>query len=206
MVRLLLIRHAECTTNAALVLSSALPGPPLTARGRLQATRLADDLAGEPVRAVYASAALRAQQTAAPVACAHAVPVEVVDGLHEASFGDLDNRDDGEAIATFVRVYGAWLDGRLDVPMPGGETGGQVVARFRAALAGLSPRDGTTVLISHGVAITVVAAAIAGYVPASRRGDGLAHCGALLLDADPDSGRWQASAVPIGRSLAWTSS
>jgi len=131
MLRLLLVRHAESASNAALVLSSALPGPPLTALGHRQTVQLADDLTGEPVRTVCSSAALRAQQTAAPVAAAYDVPVEVVDGLQETFFGDLENRGDNDALVTFYRVYSAWLDGRLDIPMPGGETGRQLVDRFR---------------------------------------------------------------------------
>jgi broad specificity phosphatase PhoE len=202
-VRLLLVRHAESVTNAALVLSSALPGPQLTALGHRQSVQLASDLTGEPVRTVCASAALRAQQTAAPVAAAHELPVEVVDGLQETFFGDLENRGDNDALVTFYRVYSAWLDGRLDIPMPGGETGRQLVDRFRTALAGLPRRDGTVVLVSHGVAITVVVAALTGYVSVDRRGDGLANCGALLLEGDLDSGALRAGPE---RSLAWTSS
>ncbi|MFN2494754.1 MAG: histidine phosphatase family protein, partial [Pseudonocardiaceae bacterium] len=79
-MRLVLVRHGETTANAAGVLDTRLPGCPLSEEGHRQAAELAQRLADEPVVAVYASRALRAQQTAAPVAARHGVAVQVLDG------------------------------------------------------------------------------------------------------------------------------
>src|SRR3981081_3249271 len=96
-LRLFLVRHAESEANARRVLDSAPPGLPLTAEGRRQAEDLADDSARssgrEPVVAVSASTATRAQQTAAPVAARHGLPVQIVDGVQEAFLGELEGRD-----------------------------------------------------------------------------------------------------------------
>jgi broad specificity phosphatase PhoE len=49
-MRLLLIRHAEISSNSARI-----PGPRLTRRGHEQAQRLVSTLASERIEAVYAS-------------------------------------------------------------------------------------------------------------------------------------------------------
>ena len=71
------------------------PGPsggvrlPLTELGRSQAENLAARLAGEPIAAVYASQAVRAQQTAAPLAARFGLDVQAVEIIRrvEANLG-----------------------------------------------------------------------------------------------------------------------
>ncbi len=70
-LRLVLVRHGQTTANALGVLDTRLPGHPLTEHGHQQAADLAQRLAGEPVVGVYASRALRACQTAQPIAARH---------------------------------------------------------------------------------------------------------------------------------------
>jgi probable phosphoglycerate mutase len=57
--------------------------PGLTAEGHEQARRLADWLAHESINAVLSSPLRRARETAEPVARAHGLPVEIVEGLAE---------------------------------------------------------------------------------------------------------------------------
>ena len=100
-VRLVLARHGRTTANVAHILDSRPPGAPLDELGLEQAERLGLRLADHPVRAVYASHATRAQQTAKPVAAAHGLAVEVVDGVHEVLVGDLEGRSDDAALEAF---------------------------------------------------------------------------------------------------------
>jgi 2,3-bisphosphoglycerate-dependent phosphoglycerate mutase len=80
-VDLLLIRHAEPERVAP---GSGVPAnPPLTARGREQAVRLADWLAHEHLDIVLSSPQQRARETAAPLAARHGLTVDIVDGLVE---------------------------------------------------------------------------------------------------------------------------
>ncbi|HET9254202.1 MAG TPA: phosphoglycerate mutase family protein, partial [Pseudonocardiaceae bacterium] len=65
-LRLLLIRHGESLANAEEIMDTRPPGRPLSERGHRQAAELAGRLASEPVVAIYASWAVRAQQTAHP--------------------------------------------------------------------------------------------------------------------------------------------
>ena len=66
----IVLRHAEKATDAG-------DDPPLSAVGFARAERLAALLGAAPLAAVYASDTRRAQQTAAPLAARHRLPVTV---------------------------------------------------------------------------------------------------------------------------------
>jgi broad specificity phosphatase PhoE len=186
--RLVLARHGETTANVEHVLSSRPPGGPLTELGLAQAAALGERLAGEPVISVHASRAIRAQQTAAPVAAAHGLDVQVVDGIHEVFVGDLEDHSDEAAQEEFAAVYEAWQRGELHVGMPGGESALDVRERFLPVVekvVAAAPAD-TVVVVSHGAAIRIVAATLLGvgfgtrYVP---------NTGLVVLAAQ-DGGGW----------------
>jgi len=182
-LRLVLARHGRTTANAARILDSRPPGAPLDELGREQARRLGERLADRPVRAVHASRALRAQQTAAPVAAAHDLPVEIVDGVQEVFVGELEGRSDAEALAAFDEVYDAWWSGDLGARLPGGESALDLRDRYLPAVERLADAgEGEIVLVSHGAAIRLAAAALLGetaetfYVP---------NTGLVVLRRDP---------------------
>ena len=64
---LLLVRHGETPTTGT-VLPGRAPGLHLSDRGRVQAERVAERLAGLPVDAVYSSPLERTRETAEPTA------------------------------------------------------------------------------------------------------------------------------------------
>ncbi|NKQ53462.1 histidine phosphatase family protein [Amycolatopsis sp. K13G38] len=160
-MKLYLVRHAQSTANVRKILDTALPGPPLTELGREQAQAFAEKFAEEPIAAVYASRATRAQQTATPLADALAMEVQVIDGVHEVSVGDLEGRGDHEALRVYAQTVRPWTQGDLSVAMPGGESGFQVCERYTRAVAELRAKheqaDGAIVLVSHGGAIRLSA-------------------------------------------------
>jgi broad specificity phosphatase PhoE len=185
-MRLVLARHGRSTANVAHVLDSRPPGAPLDELGLDQARQLGARLADRPVRAVHASRAVRAQQTAAPVAAAHHLPVQVLDGVHEISLGDLEGSSGPDALAAFDEVYAAWWRGDLAARLPGGESALDLRARYLPALEKIlvGARDGDdVVLVSHGAAIRLAAAALLGetaetwYVP---------NAGLVVLRPGPD--------------------
>ncbi|HEY2206609.1 MAG TPA: histidine phosphatase family protein [Pseudonocardia sp.] len=188
---LVLVRHGQTAANVAKALDSVPPGPPLNERGLVQARAAAERFAAEPVAAVYASTALRARQTAAPIAERHRLDVTVLEGVQEVFCGDLEGRDDPDARALFEEVYKAWADGDLTRPLPGGESAADLRARYLPAVAELWRRHGSAgsagdgaagstgdptgrraedrngprpqlVLASHGAAIRVAAGAMIG--------------------------------------------
>jgi len=186
-LRLLLARHGETTANAAGVLDTRLPGSPLSEQGHRQAAELAKKLVSEPVVAVYASRALRAQQTAAPVAAHHGLDVRVLPGVHEVSIGVLEGADRPEDHHALHEVYHAWHAGDLDVALPGGESGRQVLDRYLADVATIRAAygEGTALLVSHGAATRLAVVALAGNVDGAFAGPRLLpNIGTVLLEAD----------------------
>ena len=186
-LRLALIRHGESTANAGGILDTCLPGCPLTEQGHRQAAELGQRLAGEPVIAVYASRALRAQQTARPLAARHGLAVQILDGVHEVSIGDLEGRQGLAAHQTLHELYHAWHSGDLDQARPGGESGKQVLDRYLADVAMIrsAHQDGTAVLVSHSAAIRLAVVALAVNVTGSFAGPRyLPNAAVVLLEAD----------------------
>jgi probable phosphoglycerate mutase len=82
-----LVRHGETPTTGR-VLPGRTPGLHLSDRGREQADRVAERLAGLPVDAVYSSPLERACETAEPTAVRTGRDVKHDDGLLECDFGD----------------------------------------------------------------------------------------------------------------------
>lgn len=85
------LRHEPAAVASYLVVRHAEKGdddprdPNLSPAGHARAQRLAVALREDPVRAVYATAYRRTQQTAAPVARAHGLPVVVYDAAQPAA-------------------------------------------------------------------------------------------------------------------------
>jgi probable phosphoglycerate mutase len=84
---LLLIRHGENDYVKQGKLAGRLPGVCLNETGRQQAQRLAELLSKAPLKAVYASPLERALETAAPLAQAHGLDVQVRSALVEIDIG-----------------------------------------------------------------------------------------------------------------------
>jgi probable phosphoglycerate mutase len=85
--KIALVRHAV-TPHTGPLLSGRTPGVDLSEDGRRQATALAERLARLPVKAVYASPIERTTQTAQAVAERHQLPVQPLDGVIEADYGE----------------------------------------------------------------------------------------------------------------------
>jgi probable phosphoglycerate mutase len=86
--RVLLVRHAMNDWVKTGKLAGRTPGVHLNDKGQEQAAALAERLAQWPITAVYASPLERAQETAAPIAEAHQLPVETSLGIGEVDFGE----------------------------------------------------------------------------------------------------------------------
>lgn len=87
--RLFVVRHGETAWNADRRIQGHTDIG-LNARGRRQARRVAEALAGEGLDAVYSSDLLRAAETAAAIAAAAGRPVVHDTGLRERAFGHFE--------------------------------------------------------------------------------------------------------------------
>ncbi|MFE6955778.1 histidine phosphatase family protein [Streptomyces sp. NPDC057696] len=191
-MRLLLIRHGQTPSNLKHLLDTEAPGPGLTPLGQDQAAALPQALAGETIDALYVSTLLRTQLTAAPLAAATGLEVQVRDGIRELVAGKLEMRGDDEAAALYLSTAFAWSEGDVERRMPGGENGVEALGRFDSVVAEAARSGAETVaMVSHGAAIRMWVAARATNVDvayASSRP--LGNTGVVVLSGSPDQG-WQ---------------
>ncbi|MFV0496021.1 histidine phosphatase family protein [Mycobacterium sp.] len=194
--RLVLLRHGQSVGNVERRLDTKPPGAALTPLGRDQARAFAHGRAAARVSMLAHSVALRASETAAEVGAEiGAAPVEL-HGIHEVQVGVLENRCDDEAIAEFNAIYRRWHHGELSVPFPGGETAEDVLGRYVPVLDDLRIRhldddefDGDIVVVSHGAAIRLAAAVLAGVDGRFVLDNPLSNAESVVLSPITD-GRW----------------
>lgn len=196
--RVFVARHGEADYETVLL---ADHGGSLSSAGRAQSRALAEALAGERIAHVYASSMSRAVQTAEIAAGLLGVDVTVREGLREFSVGS--HAGHPAEPDPFRPVFDDWLEGRLDTPIPGGESGSHVVDRVRAVLEEAADRfRGEAVLvISHGGAICTAIPNLARNLdPRHPVGRPLANCDVVELAADADgwvARSWAGVGVPM---------
>ncbi|MGZ4552673.1 MAG: histidine phosphatase family protein [Mycobacteriaceae bacterium] len=191
---LILARHGQTASNVEHRLDSRPPGAPLTELGHEQAQTLAHVYGAVDLSAVVSSVAVRARQTAAPVGAAAKTDVQVREGLQETDAGALEDRADREAHEEFIRVYGAWHAGDLRERIPQGESGQDVLDRFLPVVEELreeylNDRLRSALLVSHGAAIRLVAAHLAGVHGAFAATYHLPNTATIILQPTPEGWR-----------------
>ncbi|MFD7310993.1 histidine phosphatase family protein [Promicromonospora sp. NPDC059942] len=194
-VRVWCLRHAE-SENVTAALAGALPDAPLTERGHEQSVRAARALAGEPIRAVYASASVRACETAEPLAAAHGLPVLVVPGLVEMGIGRHEGSGDPAVRARTGEVLRSWVvDGDLEERVADGESGHEVLDRTTTAFRRTVERHSgeTVAVVGHVASLTLALSRLCG-LGSSVWGAPLAHAEPFLVEWDGN--RWWCAAWP----------
>ena len=149
MTTFLLIRHGETDAIDKSIMGS-IPGWHLNASGKQQVAKLAERLAGVPIRAVYSSPLERAIETAEPIARKHNLTAEPVQDLGEVGFGEwegmtiaqLDSREEWKRFNAF----------RSATRPPGGELMIEVQTRMVRRFDCLRKRHAgeTAAVVSHG--------------------------------------------------------
>jgi probable phosphoglycerate mutase len=192
--RLVLLRHGQSYGNVERRLDTRPPGAELTPLGRDQARVFARG-SGRPAMLAH-SVATRASQTAEVIGVELELAALAVDGIHEVQVGKLENRNDDDAVAEFNAIYERWHRGELDVPLPGGETGNDVLDRYVSALTDLRMRylddddwGGDIVVVSHGAAIRLASAVLSGVDGSFALDNHLDNAESVVLAPITD-GRW----------------
>jgi broad specificity phosphatase PhoE len=195
--RLVLLRHGQSQGNVERRLDTRPPGAALTPLGRDQARAFATFCRGpeQPMMLAH-SVATRASQTAAVIGAELDLPTHEVAGIHEVQVGELENRSDDAAVAEFNAIYERWQHGELSLPLPGGETGNEVLDRYVPVLTDLRMRyldddnwKGDIVIVSHGAAIRLASAVLAGVDGNFAADQHLDNTEAVVLAPITD-GRW----------------
>lgn len=163
MTTLHLVRHGQCTWNAEGRVLGQTAEVPLTDLGREQARDAGRALAGYGADALVTSDLLRAVQTAEVIGAVLGLDPVLESALREQSLGTLEGR-----LASDLRAEPTPAGRHVtDVRWGGGESVVDVHARVGGFLARLlAERPGErVVLVSHGDAIRVALAWLAGHGP-----------------------------------------
>ena len=145
----LLVRHGQTPTTGK-VLPGRAPGLHLADAGREQAERAAARIAELPrVDALYASPLERARETAAPIAAARKLRVQVERGLLECDFGDWTGRE--LAALSKLPEWQTVQRAPSTFTFPGGESFTAMQTRMVAAVDRIRAKHagGVVVCVSH---------------------------------------------------------
>jgi 2,3-bisphosphoglycerate-dependent phosphoglycerate mutase len=166
-----LVRHGESTWNALGLVQGQVGEPTLTRQGMAQARRVARQLAGHQISAVYSSDLQRAVQTAQPVAAALGLDMVQDARLRERSFGTAEGTPTRSLLLERSGIRDGWVVDP-DAAPPAGESVRDLYRRatgfVRAILQPEGLRDGRpgdVVLVAHGGVVRVVLAWIDGIEP-----------------------------------------
>ena len=150
--RIIAVRHGETAWNVDARIQGHIDIA-LNERGRQQARKLGQALAGEAIGAVYSSDLGRAHETASAVASLAGIPVVTDRGLRERCFGMFEGKTFDEIHATWPDQAHSWRTRIPDwVPPEGGESLLQLRSRVGAVLHTLAARHaGDQILVvAHG--------------------------------------------------------
>jgi probable phosphoglycerate mutase len=186
-MRLILIRHGRTTSNQGFLLDTAVPGADLDEVGREQAQALVPRVAEYPIEAIYASVLVRTQQTAAPLAEALGLEVQVLPGLREISAGDDEMSPDA---SNYFNTMIAWRDGDFARRVPGGENAIEFIDRFDAAILQVAEAGHQVAAVfSHGAALRIWSGVrIAGFL--DLVGDGVMENTGIIVAEGDSQGGW----------------
>ena len=141
----LLIRHGQ-NDMVGEKLAGRLPGVHLNEDGKVQARRMAAEIAHLHIKAVYSSPLERARETAEPIARVHGLEVEIAPELIEIDFGDWQ----GKRLKRLKkdRLWKTVQSKPGDFRFPNGESFEEAQARVSEGLNALSKKHGKDDLIA----------------------------------------------------------
>ncbi|MEA3339655.1 MAG: histidine phosphatase family protein [Chloroflexota bacterium] len=151
MTRLLLIRHARSTWNAAGRIQGQAD-PPLDDVGREQARRLAERLRNDPPVVLYTSPLQRAQETADTIGQALDIGVTPDERLEEYDVGEMAGLTWEQVVERYPDIARRWVKAEEGAKFPGAEEGGAFRDRVAAAFDEIIARceKGPLGVVTHG--------------------------------------------------------
>ena len=163
LTRIVAVRHGETTWNAEMRMQGQLDTP-LSARGRWQAGRAAESLAGEGIEAIFASDLERAYDTAQALATRLGLSIETDVGLRERSFGVFQGHLYADIDLRWPEQAARWRHHDPDFGPEDGETLREFSARAVAACTRIAAaHPGRSIaIVTHGGVLDCLYRAAAG--------------------------------------------
>jgi len=190
--RVWLVRHGESTWNVGGLIQGQDDAATLTALGRRQAARAAEELRSRPIHALYASDLRRARQSAEIVGRALGLPVHYDAALRERCFGALEGLPQHSLDPTVIGINGQRIVDVQARPERGESLQDMYerVGAFVDRIAG--QRDaGDVVIVAHGGSIRALLASFAGVpfqdAPWDPIGNGSVSCVSPSVRLQPTS-------------------
>jgi broad specificity phosphatase PhoE len=156
---ILLARHGQTDFNAPPVRIQVSLDPPLNETGIAQARELAELVAGEGLRALYASDMLRARMTAEIVGERIGLEPVIEPRVRECDWGSWEGMLVDDIAREQPETWQAWLEAGESFRFPGGESLAEHMARTTAALGEIRDRGEPALVVCHGGTVRVALAA-----------------------------------------------
>lgn len=124
-----MIRHGETDNNKVQRLQGRGIDASINEIGREQAEAIAEALEKFPIQKIVTSSMVRTMETAAPLIEQTGAVVEQYSELDEMGFGELEGCYFSDVKTQIHEVNEQWMQGNVDVQIPGGESPQEVFNR-----------------------------------------------------------------------------
>ena len=161
--KLYLIRHGEVNSNRENVYIGSTDIE-LNEKGIEQAQLLAQRLKDAEIDAIYSSSMCRAMRTAEEISKVANIAVIPCPNLRELDYGDWEGVPEEIVRSVYIDQYTKWIENPLEVPVPSGESFGQLRGRVMPAFYEIAEayRDKCVVIVSHKSTNRVILASLLG--------------------------------------------
>ena len=180
-----LIRHGATENNMAdpPLLQGSATDPELSQEGHRQAECSANQLADQPLAAIYSSPLRRALETAETVARPHGLPVQQITDLKEIDVGRWESRSWEEISQNEPDDYARFMADAATHGYPEGENVIQLLHRIQPALETLMAANlgNRIVIVSHNVVCRVFIADLLAVPLAEARRVSHHNCGISIV-------------------------
>ncbi len=154
---ILLARHGETNDNLPPLRFQGFTDTPLNDTGRAQAAELAERVASDGIRSLFASDLIRARETAEIVGLRIGLEPTFDARLREGYRGEWETRLFDDVKREDPERYAAWRRGGANFRFPGGESLLEQQQRVEAAVTDIHASAGLPALVvCHGGAIRVM--------------------------------------------------
>ena len=124
-----MVRHGETDNNKFHRLQGRGIDASINETGMEQAEAIAEAFKDFPIQKIVTSSMVRTLETATPLIRQTNAVVEQYEELDEMSFGDLEGSYFNEVKIQIHDINEQWMNGDVDVPIPGGESPREVFSR-----------------------------------------------------------------------------